>query len=102
MKYKNILTKRAIAQILEMIEKKLSSLIKEQTRQKFKQNNEDVDEADIHEAFQHKDIEHVLKKQLSSGGIKLLHKDSGSPMFVQETKLIAEKGKNAVDDFFEG
>lgn len=102
LKYRNILTKRAIAQVLALIENKLCQLVKEQTMQKFKSNNEHIDEADVHEAFQDREIEHVMKKQLSDGGIKLLHKDSGSPVFVQETKLIAEKGKRAADEFFEG
>jgi hypothetical protein len=43
-----------------------------------------------------------MKKQLSDGGIRLLHKESGSPVFVQETQLIAEKGKRAPDEYFEG
>jgi hypothetical protein len=34
----------------------------------------------------------------------LLHKDSGSPVFVKETKIIGEKGKKVVEedlDYFE-
>jgi len=41
---------------------------------------------------------------LTDGSIKLLHKDSGSPVFVKETKIIGEKGKKVVEedlDYFE-
>jgi len=41
---------------------------------------------------------------LTDGSIKLLHKESGSPVFVKETQIIGEKGKKVVDedvDFFE-
>lgn len=43
-------------------------------------------------------MEAALKRQLTDGSIKLLHKDSGSPVFVKETKLIGEKGKNAAEE----
>jgi len=46
-------------------------------------------------------MEEALKKQLTDGGIQLRHKDSGSPVFVQETKLIGEKGKQAAEDIDE-
>ena len=41
---------------------------------------------------------------MTDGSIKLLHKESGSPVFVKETQIIGEKGKKVVDedvDFFE-
>ena len=46
-------------------------------------------------------MEAALKRQLTDGGIQLRHKDSGSPVFVQETKLIGEKGKQAAEEIDE-
>jgi len=34
------------------------------------------------------EMEAAFKRQVSDGGIKLLHKESGSPVFVKETALI--------------
>ena len=61
------------------------------------ENEEQFDEEDFKEAMADEEMEAAFKRQVSDGGIKLLHKDSGSPMFVQETKLIGQKGKKAVD-----
>ncbi len=46
-------------------------------------------------------MEAALKRQLTDGGIQLRHKDSGSPVFVQETRLIGEKGKQAAEEIDE-
>jgi hypothetical protein len=46
-------------------------------------------------------MEAALKRQLTDGGIQLRHKESGSPVFVQETKLIGEKGKHAAEEIDE-
>lgn len=97
LKYRNILTKRAIAKVLAAIERKLTELIKEQTEAEFASNNEQIDVEQIQEVMQTKEMEHALKQQVSSGGVKLVNAKSGSPMFVKETKLIGEKGKAAVD-----
>jgi len=98
LKYSNILTKRAIAKVLNAIERKLNKLIRQQTFEQFKSNNENINEAEFDEAMQDWEMEAALKRQLTDGGIKLLHKDSGSPVFVKETKLIGEKGKNAAEE----
>ena len=45
MRYSNVLTKRAI-EILNIIGRKLSKLIKQQTFDNFKSNNENIDEAE--------------------------------------------------------
>jgi hypothetical protein len=47
MRYSNVLTKRAIAKVLNAIERKLSKLIKQQTFDNFKSNNENIDEAEF-------------------------------------------------------
>lgn len=97
LKYNNILTKRAIAKVLFAIEGKLRELIRRETLEHFKSNNEKFDEEEFFQAFQDEEMEAELKRQLTDGGVKLLHKESGSPMFVNETRLIGQKGKNAAE-----
>jgi hypothetical protein len=99
-RYSNVLTKRAIAKVLEMFETKLASLIKEQTAAQFAP--EHLDEAELHEALQHHEMEHAYKKQLTEGQIKMVNKRSGSPAYVGATRLIGERGKQAADDSLEG
>lgn len=51
LKYSNILTKRAIAKVLNAIERKLNKLIRQQTFDQFKSNNENINEAEFDEAM---------------------------------------------------
>lgn len=60
LKYSCILTKRAIARVLTVIEKKLTNLIRQQTLQQFQTNSEQFDEAEFDAAMQDKEMEEAL------------------------------------------
>lgn len=57
LKYKSVLTKRAIARVLQLIEKKLNSLIKQETLQQFNSNNEHVTDAEFQAAMRDQEME---------------------------------------------
>ena len=65
--YKNVMTKRAVAKLLAAIEKKLVSLIKEQTQEQFMAENAQLHESELKEVFNEPKMEKEFKRQLTDG-----------------------------------
>ena len=91
-------TKRAIAIFLEAIDEKLSALMKRKTKRMLE---DEYDDEEVEAALNDEQMKLEVQKHISQGSIKLVHKDSGEQVFVQETNLLQEKGKKGLESIDE-
>jgi hypothetical protein len=97
MRYQKDLTHRAIAIFLEAIDTKLTQLIKQRAQEEMKvKHNEKFSDDEFDEAMKDEQLNLQVQKHISQGSIKLVHKDSGEQVCVEETNLLKDKGRTAL------
>lgn len=83
-----------MAIFLQTIDEKLAILMKKKTKPIL---DEDYDDEEVEAALNDEQMRQEVEKHLNKGAIKLVHKNSGKQVFVNETNLLQEKGKKGLE-----
>jgi len=83
-----------VAIFLQTIDEKLAILMKKKTKPIL---DEDYDDEEVEAALNDEQMRQEVEKHLNKGAIKLVHKNSGKQVFVNETNLLQEKGKKGLE-----
>ena len=86
LEYRTSIKKRSVAYILNTVQRKLQRLISNVTEHSA---------ADIKRALSNPETENVLRKQITSGSINLVDKDTKSPLYTRQMSKIGEQGYRA-------